>query len=322
MKLKLVKLCQNPSTETVYQKDIKVLQDVPRNLVPDFDTVMAIDPGTNSLGFSLGRYEDKIPIFTGVLKRDKSHPNESDTNQYSVKLVEILVDLIKLLRVKELIIEDQFLIPKFKDSYRKLTTLKDTILGRCGLLDIKTYQVKPQEWKSVVLAEYKNIYNINMSESNKEWIQRKMRKDYISAMNITELDASDSYGILLFYYDRYKIDDDKPFQILSGLEKDYKHNIKKFINKVNNKNYEEIFNIAELLRKSNNRDRIQMVVFDKSLSLEDNIRSMTTKSNNIFITVTNPYAGIMQELMKNRNSIGELENDSEVYIIFYRENAK
>lgn len=322
MRLKMVRLCNNPSTETYYERDIEYLTDFPRELRIDEETVMSIDPGTGILGFSIGYLNKKDPLFIGVLRKVKGHANESDTDQYTVKLVEVVMKMIDSFNVRELIIEDQYLIPKYKTAYRRLTTLKDTIIGRCGLLGIKVTQVKPQEWKSIFLSDYKKKYNINMSQSNKEWIQRKTRDLYISAINLSEEDGTDAFGMLYFQYDRYFKEDDGVYIIKPGLQKEWSHNIKYMIGKTNKKDYENIFRMAEGLVKVHHRDALRVVELDKTMDLEENIRSVTSTSNDIYITITSPFPKIMPDLMKERESIGTINSDSDLYVIFFRENKK
>lgn len=322
MKLKMVRLCDNPSVKTYYERDINYLTDFPRELRLDDEMVMSIDPGTDKLGYSIGYLNKKEPIFIGVLRRCKNHANETDTDQYTVKLVEVVMNMVESFNIKELIIEDQYLIPKYKTAYRRLTTLKDTIIGRCGLLGIKVIQVKPQEWKSIFLQDYKDKYKLNMAASNKEWIQRKTRDLYMSAINLSEEDGSDAFGMLYFYYDRFFKEDEGVYVIKPGLQKEWSHNIKYTIGKASIKDFGSVLKMAEGIKIVHNRDTVRIVELDRSMDLEENIRSITSISNDICLAMTPPFQKIMPDLMKERDKIGKIDSDSNLYIIFFRENKK
>lgn len=322
MKLKIVKLCDSATLDTYFEKNIINIGDFPDEMKLDIQTVMSIDPGTNALGFSIGRLDSKIPLFMGVINRNTLHKGEGNTDQYTVKLVEVVMKIVDNFSVESLIIEDQFLIPKFKTSFQRLTTLKDTILGRCGLRDIKTYTVKPQEWKSIFLNDIKEKYNIKMSESNKEYVQLKVRQMFMSAINITEKDATDSFGMLYFYYHRYMVDEDAPIQIDQGMPKEWSHLLTIGCGKVVDDNYKDAFELADLTKKAKARNSVKMVILNESMSLEENMRSMTSESNDIFILFTKPNRRIMPFLLKNKDKIGTITKNSEIYIIFYRTNKK
>lgn len=313
------------------EETIHTIDDLPEGLRFEGETVMAVDPGTNAMGIAIAS-ADGSDFLIGVLKRVKTHKNESDTTQYIIKAAQVLGELASRMGVKHIQMEDQYLDPRYVKSYTTLTSLKDILKGTFLNRGMEVYLVKPQTWKASYLEDMKKKYNINLNKSNKDIVYDKVTKKYPRVHLISEEDATDAYGMLYYYFAINKTDEYGAINIVKDMEREQTHDIFFLIGRVTNKDNKEYDNdlkdISEVLKKAEEfkqafgRPEVQKIFLTEELNIEQNVRSMSTKSNDVFVSIFNPYLKSMGEIMKERRKIGRLNPGTLLYIIALRTNLK
>ena len=79
---------------------------------------------------------------------------------------------------------------------------------------------------------------------------------------------------------------------------------------------------AEEFKKAFGRPEVQKIFLTEELNIEQNVRSMSTKSNDVFVSIFNPYLKSMGEIMKERRKIGRLNPGTLLYLVALRTNMK
>ena len=309
--------------------------------LPDgYKYVVAIDPGSSKLGFAIGLYDSKYPYVMALFKRDNARLEEKgESAKFRENFREFFDDFMEMNydRIVEVTMESPFnnyMGKKSKSSYAIIKAVYDDIKNISMRHGINLIPVKPQEWKSYFLRAYGErvlskefgIYDVNLTRSNKDLIflvASTIFKDIKLSEEGAISDACDALGILWFYYAHRSEGEDgsaeNPYQVIKSMDRCYKHNIRyRFMHFNNVNNYVEAV-LRE--RNSNTIDKWKssFVVRNPQLSLEDNIRSMTTKyKTDIFIAKMEDTLKDIREILKRREEDQTHQLDN-IYVVFYRE---
>ncbi len=289
---------------------------------PGIELVLGIDPGSNTTAISIGRADSKTVLMSLVLEKDLG-PRESTAEQFIQNITYFLDRMCKRNKVKAILAESQFINPKYKRSYRLLTTITDNIKAIANNNGTEYHSVAPTSWKKIYLANYPYKDQINFTESNKKHISTMTCMYFPDFVLLHSEDAADSVGILYYYYETIYRAKGEIYQVRMDMPREYSHGLFMLIMKVS-KERDNVLNIYNAtVKQPGNEDR-DLVPFKitEELSLEDNLRSLTSTSNDVFCAYFKPYMGAMQEIFKNKNYIKELKSDTPLFVLGYRKIKK
>ena len=306
--------------------------------LPDGKYVIAIDPGTSKLGFSVGMYDMEYAYILATFLRDNSRLEEKgESAKFRENFRTFFEDFMEQNHdnIMDITMEspfDNYMARKSKSTFPILKAIYDdiSVIGkRYGKIVIP---VKPQQWKSYYLRTHGEailkrdfgIYNVNLTRSNKDIIfalSTRVFPDLRMSDEGAMGDACDALGILWHYYDTRSIGEDgsvdNPYNVVKSMERCYKHHYShKFLYSHNVKPYIE--KVIESKGDSAGKIKSSFVVRDETMSLEDNIRAMTTKyKTDIFITNMTDSITDTLEILKRRDK-DQIYQLNDVYVVFHR----
>lgn len=273
--------------------------------------VCTIDPGTKSMGLVLADFDSESPLVIMNIKRDSSE----NAGIFTEHVRDFLTKIMKLTGVfTDVLIENQYM--KFVQSYRTLTSSADSLTAYFDLLGIKNFTKYPKEWMPKFLEDSPRRASLNLNKENKDAIY-ELGCMYVPAMSSMGLcDAADAFGMMIYYFKVLKIANSNP-KVMIGMQIDYNHHIVQECG-IFTDNTELVKKVKDMEIKYEKKVKYKTIEFNDKLNIEDNIRSCTSTSNSVFFTVVRPEINYMNYIYKNYKTLGRINKDTLIYLIFTR----
>lgn len=291
------------------------------------ELVLAIDPGTNGVGVSVGKANEKALVKVIQIDKNGGWPGEEDASQFTYSFVNcFLKQMCSLNSIKEVIIEEQFLLEQYKHSFKVLTSFTDNMIGFFRVNGINTIKVNNKSWKSTLLQHHPHRQYLNLTESNKTEVKEVVRLMFPLLNGFNASDAFDSVGILNHYYTTsYRGgEDDGVIKVNKDMEKDFRSKAVIYYGAMTKEiNQNRIVEQAHMFARGSSKER-KIRVFEphKEYDIETNIRALIKGNNDIYVGATPLVPAIMPELMRRREDIKRLDDNSIIYMIGYRANVR
>lgn len=309
------------------------------NLPTSHKYIVAIDPGTSKLGFCIGTAEMEYPYLLAVFKRDNARIEEKgESSKFRENFREFFRDFMEINKgkIKTLVMEspfDNYMKKKSKSTYPILKAIFDDLRTIALGYGVEVLKCSPSQWKSYFLRDFGRpylisnygIYDVNLSKANKDIIfllATCLFKDLKLHEENEIQDACDAMGILWYGYslDLSHQDGtiDNPYTVIKSMDRCYRH---KYQYRFTNAN--STMDTAKAIQKATSNPTqqerpIYFVTREPNLSLEDNIRSMTTKfPDAIFISAMTESIDDLREVLIRRE-LDNLWKYEDVFAVYYR----
>lgn len=144
---------------------------------PNKTYMIAVDPGSISLGLVIADVENKYPLYCmNLLRSDAEYGTNDFTEHFRVFLETLLQtkhatgeQVYKFIKVERPFFDNK----RGADTYQVLKSLYDTCNNLGKLYGCSVFQSPPQSWKSKYLTPVKYEWGLNLSKSNKQAIFRR-----------------------------------------------------------------------------------------------------------------------------------------------------
>ena len=325
--------------QLVLPKMVREQNKLNLNLPEGQKYVVAIDPGTNKLGFCVGTADFEFPYILAVFQRDNARIEEKgESAKFRENFRIFFKDFMEMNKGKidALAIEspfDNYMKRKSKNTFAILKAMFDDIRNICISLDVEVIKCTPPQWKSYFLREFGGpyltsnfgIYEVNLTKSNKDIIfllSTCLFKDLKLHEENEIQDACDAMGILWFYYSiNIRHEDgtmENPFTVIKAMDRCYKHRYYYQFTNANN-TMKLATQLQQVIKDSGKEEApIYFVTREPDLTLEDNIRSMTTKyPNALFISAMTDNIQDLREVLKRRSQ-DQIWKYNDIFMISYR----
>ena len=277
----------------------------------DMPLVMAIDPGSLSMGLVIASMENGSVYYIANYKRNSTDSDRAEIFTHRVNT--LLTRLLDVLNIKVVVLENQFI--KFKTSNRVLMSFSDSIKTLIINRGIQLIHVYPKEWQPLFLEEYAKFQGLNLNKIDKGIIHRRASELLPVFHTFGQTDASDAYGLLYYYFTLCKISDNLT-KVNERMKVSYKHSFTKYSGYFGDgsKANEMITELRKALCRSTH-----MIELTEELSIEENIRALTGLSNKIFFSVIKPTLRFMEEFYRLADGTMQINENTLLYLIFFRD---
>lgn len=261
--------------------------------------VMAVDPGTTSMGITLGSLTE--PQWNYLTTYRFQRGSTEDASTFTSKFIELLKYMLKTFNIIELVIETQYdgtekYFSKInKNNIDKLKTIRQMMEGTFRIHNLPVTSIVPNTWKADFLGPVKETYGIKrLNASNKEFVHQRCVEMFINYITLPKsTDSSDSIGILYCFFNKslsqskHRPDHMDAKEIVRGAGQI--RNIKGFVKKIvvlsNNTDIQhEIQKVVTEIDKEANRQNLALIPieFNHKMTVEENLRTALANNKAVY----------------------------------------
>ena len=280
-------------------------------------SLLAIDPGTKSMGITICDLRTRRPRMIFEIKRNSL---DADSTGFTYNLCKFLDELVERLNVKTCVIEGQF--NKFKSANRRLMSSADTIKGVMVEHGIRVITIYPMEWQPDFIRDFieRNRLDIKLNQQNKEVISARCREILPHIGAFGESDANDSFGLACHYFTNFIVYNNMTVPLKMKIDNHVSVYIKCM--KIHNETdlIEELDKAKEKFKKEDNgyEREIFNIQFNDQLTVDENMRSVAANTNAICVSRIDPSIKNMEFIYRYRDVLKKLNINSEIIVIYTR----